>query len=157
MRTSIIIKKHLWYIVAGTLIGGFLTEIFNQYAVTFWIYEKPWNIYFFSPFPIGISLILGWIVLTFGVLLLSSLIIKFKPQIGFFYSWIISWVVIGFISEIFNVYVWTTYIYNEPYIFTKWIIPYLNFSIFVPILGYGIITGILTYLCVRIILSLANV
>lgn len=139
-----VIRKHLWYIVIGTVIAGFITEILNQYLITFWIYDKPWTFFFYLPFPVGVPLILGWLAMAFIVLVLSLFIIRLKPRTRFAYSWITAWIIFGFLAEIFNAKVWQTWTYAEPHIWTKLIMPYLNFSIFVPILGYGG-TGLATY------------
>lgn len=143
METKVI-KRHLWYIIAGTIIAGFVTEILNQYVITFWVYDEPWTFLFYPPFPVGVPLILGWLAMTFIALVLSILAIRLKPRTKWAYSWIIGWIIVGFITEIINSKVWQTWTYVKPHLWTKAVMPYLNFSVFVPILGYGG-TGLATY------------
>ena len=127
-------KNWKWYIL-GTLLAGFIIELLNHYWWRWWIYLEPWM---WSPnafFPFGTITILGWVVMAFSVLILHMLLKFFFPKGKTRTLWIISWVIMGYIYEAINIFIWRTWTYNPPW----------SHSIFalVPILGYGV-TGVIT-------------
>lgn len=137
----------------GTLITGFLIEYLNENVYKIWIYYWPWNLYALPLLNTGlVSLTLGWLVLYSCALSLSLIYGKKFNDKKLSRTWIIGWILMGFILEFFNSKIYRTWIYSEMTIFGKFLIPFLGFGVFVPILGYGGV-GLVSYLMTKYLIK----
>lgn len=141
---SRVLAEHWWKIIVAGVIAGFLTEFMNTYIFHWWIYHKPWTVFFLPEIPVGAPLIAGWVFMAVVVLLLTIVFENIRPRTRWQLYWVLSWIILGFAGEFFNSNVWRTWHYDPTTIWSQLVVPFLNFSIFVPIVGWGA-TGIITF------------
>jgi len=143
-----------WKLLVGTLITGILVELLNANLYAIWVYSWPWNTVMISPINVSLTVLtLGWFLLWLGSLLCSFGYLALFRNHSVQRAWVWGWVVIAFLFELINVYLfrawqypaanlwWGTRMTTNP--FGTFVIPGLEFSILVP-LGYAA-CGVIAY------------
>jgi hypothetical protein len=139
------LRENLPIFIPAAIVAGFMSEFANEfYLGRWWIYQSPWSLFGLFGTRIGPLLLAGWLIML-GVTISSSYLLDKYLKSGIFFSWMASWLAVGFIAETFNALVWRTWHYHAGTIWKAFPIPGLGYGILVPLLGYTA-TGLFTYL-----------
>ena len=150
------LEKNWWEFLIGTLLAGVLIEFVNANIYQIWVYKFPWDLYVI-PFVNTslVTLTLGWFLLALGAFVLMFVYEELRPDQNIEHAWVIGWIAMGFLYEIFNSKIWQTWVYPQSTVFGKHLIPFLDFSIFVPIVGYAGV-GLISFWIIKYVMKYAK-
>lgn len=149
-------SKTFALIIFGTIIAGIFVEYLNV-VTNWWLYEYPWNqllVYGVSP----LTIFFGWFVLAAVGFLISFLIWDALSRETFIDTfeevWFLSWIIMGVVFEVFNVYVLKEPMWKYHGVWTLLVHPLLGFSLLVP-LGYGV-TALICLVVIKTLVSMTK-